>query len=129
LLPGPDGKAAGLIPGARDESVVQKANDGDHPSVFVPRPGPTSVIVGFTTDSRGLFQTSGYDAANIRGLAGNRFNGAYPATTPYSPNDLGATVYHILGVDSTSEVHDCQDPPVQLNRGKVMEALFMGAAG
>jgi uncharacterized protein (DUF1501 family) len=55
--------------------------------------------------------------------------GAYPATTPYSPDDLGATVYHVLGVDPTSEVRDRQNRPVQLNRGQVMEALFTGASG
>ena len=55
--------------------------------------------------------------------------GAYPATTPYSPDDLGATVYHVLGVDPASEVRDRQNRPVQLNRGEVMEALFTGAAG
>jgi hypothetical protein len=54
--------------------------------------------------------------------------GAYPATTPYSPDDLGATVYHVLGVDPASEVRDRQNRPVQLNGGTVMEALFTGAA-
>ena len=55
--------------------------------------------------------------------------GAYPTTTPYTPDDIGATVYHVLGVDPASEVRDRQDRPVQLNRGQVMEALFTGAAG
>ncbi len=50
--------------------------------------------------------------------------GAYPATTPYSPDDLGATVYHVLGVDPESEVRDRLNRPVQLNRGEVMGALF-----
>ena len=54
--------------------------------------------------------------------------GAYPATTPYSPDDLGATVYHVLGVDPASEVRDRQDRPVQLNRGGVMQCLFTGAS-
>jgi hypothetical protein len=52
--------------------------------------------------------------------------GAYPATTPYTPDDLGATVYHVLGIDPASEVRDRQDRPVQLNRGQVMDALFTG---
>ncbi len=52
--------------------------------------------------------------------------GAYPTTQPYSPDDLGATVYHVLGVDPASEVRDRQNRPVQLNRGDVMEALFTG---
>ncbi|QDU20536.1 DUF1501 domain-containing protein [Urbifossiella limnaea] len=52
---------------------------------------------------------------------------AYPATTPYSPDDLGATVYHALGVDPHSEVRDRLDRPVQLNRGEVIQPLFTGA--
>jgi hypothetical protein len=55
--------------------------------------------------------------------------GAYPATAPYAPDDLGATVYHVLGVEPASEVRDRQDRPVTLNRGEVMQALFTGAAG
>jgi uncharacterized protein (DUF1501 family) len=55
--------------------------------------------------------------------------GGYPVTTPYSPDDLGATVYHVLGIDPESEVRDRQNRPVQLNRGQVMTPLFTGAAG
>ena len=32
--------------------------------------------------------------------------GAYPTTTPYAPDDVGATVYHLLGVDPAAEVRD-----------------------
>jgi uncharacterized protein (DUF1501 family) len=52
--------------------------------------------------------------------------GAYPATPPYSPDDVGATVYHVLGVDPAIEVRDRQSRPVHLNRGTVMQALFTG---
>jgi hypothetical protein len=55
--------------------------------------------------------------------------GAYPTTPPYSPDDLGATVYQVLGIDPTTEVRDRQNRPVQLNRGRMIEALFTGAAG
>jgi uncharacterized protein (DUF1501 family) len=51
--------------------------------------------------------------------------GAYPATTPFSPDDLGATVYHVLGIDPASEVHDRQNRPVTLNRGELMRGLFV----
>jgi hypothetical protein len=52
--------------------------------------------------------------------------GSYPATTPYTPDDLGATVYHVLGIDPGTEVIDRQGRPVRLNRGEVMRALFTG---
>ena len=50
-----------------------------------------------------------------------------PATTPFSPDDVGATVYRQLGVDHTAEVKDRTGRPVQLNRGTVMQGLFSGA--
>ncbi|HEY3788880.1 MAG TPA: DUF1501 domain-containing protein [Urbifossiella sp.] len=53
--------------------------------------------------------------------------GGYPVTPAYSPDDVGATIYHVLGIDPASEVHDRFNRPVQLNRGEVMHALFNGA--
>ena len=52
--------------------------------------------------------------------------GGSPTTPPYSPNDVGATVYSVLGIDPHAEVRDRLDRPVQLNRGDVMQALFTG---
>jgi hypothetical protein len=75
----------------------------------------------------GLFAGAGIRGSQVIGKSDKI--GAYPTTTPYSPDDLGATVYHVLGVDPAAEVRDRQDRPVQLNRGMVMEALFTGAAG
>ena len=49
-----------------------------------------------------------------------------PTALPFTPDDLGATVYHQLGVDHTAEVKDLTGRPVQLNRGTVMQALFNG---
>ncbi|HEV3237399.1 MAG TPA: DUF1501 domain-containing protein [Gemmataceae bacterium] len=50
--------------------------------------------------------------------------GAFPLTTPYSYEDLGATVYHVLGIDPALELTDREKRPVQLNRGEVMHSLF-----
>jgi hypothetical protein len=72
----------------------------------------------------GLFAGGGVRAGQVIGKSDKI--GAYPTTTPYSPDDIGATVYHVLGVDPASEVRDRQDRPVQLNRGQVIEALFTG---
>ena len=54
---------------------------------------------------------------------------AYPLTTPYSPDDVGATVLHLLGVDPRAEIRDRLGRPSQLNQGAVMESLFTGVAG
>jgi hypothetical protein len=54
--------------------------------------------------------------------------GAFPTTPPYSPDDVAATVYHVLGVDPAVAVRDRQKRPVRLNRGEVMRSMFTGAA-
>lgn len=55
--------------------------------------------------------------------------GAYPLSRPYTPDDLGATVYHVLGVDPAVEIHDRLGRPLRLNGGEVIVPLFSGAAG
>jgi uncharacterized protein (DUF1501 family) len=74
----------------------------------------------------GLFAGAGVRGGQVIGRSDKI--GAYPATTPYSPDDIGATVYDILGVNPAVEVRDRQDRPVRLNRGKVIRALFTGAS-
>jgi hypothetical protein len=75
----------------------------------------------------GLFAGAGVRGGQVIGRS-DRI-GAYPVTTPYTPDDIGATVYHILGIDPGTEVRDRQERPVRLNRGEVMQALFSGASG
>ena len=75
----------------------------------------------------GLFAGAGVRGGQVIGRSDKI--GAYPATTPYSPDDVGATIYQVLGIDPAAEVRDRQDRPVQLNRGEPMTALFTGAAG
>lgn len=52
--------------------------------------------------------------------------GAYPATKAYSPDDLGATVYHALGVNPDSQFIDREGRPQPLNTGQVIEPLYNG---
>jgi hypothetical protein len=49
---------------------------------------------------------------------------AFPATTPISPDDLAATIYHCLGIDPRMEIHDREGKPWQLSAGRVWQALF-----
>jgi uncharacterized protein (DUF1501 family) len=74
----------------------------------------------------GLFAGAGVRGGQMIGRSDKI--GAYPVTTPYSPDDIGATVYHVLGVDPAAEVRDRQERPVRLNRGQVIRPLFSGAA-
>jgi uncharacterized protein (DUF1501 family) len=72
----------------------------------------------------GLFAGAGVRGGQVIGRSDAI--GAYPATTPYSPDDVGATVYHVLGVDPAVVVNDRQGRPTQLNRGEVIQPLFTG---
>ncbi len=75
----------------------------------------------------GLFAGAGVQGGQVIGKSDKI--GGYPITPPYTPDDVGATVYHVLGIDPTTEVRDRQNRPVQLNRGAVIDPLFSGSAG
>lgn len=70
----------------------------------------------------GVFAGAGIQGGQVIGKSDK--TGAYPITPPYSPDDLGATVYSVLGIDPASEIRDLQNRPVQLNRGKPIQSLF-----
>ena len=53
--------------------------------------------------------------------------GAYPASRPYSPADLAATIYRALGIDPTTEMHDRLGRPIRLSIGEVIEPLYTAA--
>jgi len=72
----------------------------------------------------GLFAGAGVRGGQVIGKSDK--NGGYPSSTPYSPDDIGATVYTVLGVDPHAEVRDRLGRPVQLNRGRVITPLFDG---
>jgi hypothetical protein len=57
-------------------------------------------------------------------IGGTDETGAFPVTTPWHPNDMGATIYASLGVDPHVEVQDRLGRPIRLNRGKVMDVLY-----
>ena len=74
----------------------------------------------------GVFAGAGVKGGQVIGRSDDI--GAHPVTTAYSPDDVGATVYHILGLPPNAEVRDRFDRPVRLNRGRLIEPLFSGAA-
>ena len=74
----------------------------------------------------GLFAGAGVQGGQVIGRSD--VTGAYPATRGFSPNDVGATVYHLLGLPAEVEVEDRLGRRVLLNRGDVIESLFNGTA-
>lgn len=53
--------------------------------------------------------------------------GAYPASRPFAPTDLAATIYQALGVDLETEVRDILDRPIRLVTGRPIDALYGSA--
>jgi len=74
----------------------------------------------------GLFAGAGVRGGQVIGKSDDI--GAYPITTPYSPDDIGATVYHLLGIPPEAEIRDRLGRPAALNRGQVIAPLFNGAS-
>jgi hypothetical protein len=64
------------------------------------------------------------------GVAGGQVHGAsdrwaaYPSRDPVSPDDLGATILHALGIDPTRELRDPIGRPLRINGGSPVAALF-----
>jgi hypothetical protein len=45
-------------------------------------------------------------------------HGAYPDRDPVRPDDLAATMFHLLGINHKTEVHDALDRPLPIAAGK-----------
>ncbi len=54
--------------------------------------------------------------------------GAYPASRPYRPADLAATVYRAFGIDPAIELRDKLDRPIRLSDGEVIGPLYSGGS-
>ncbi len=52
--------------------------------------------------------------------------GAYPASRPYSPADLSATLYESLGINPASEIRDRLGRPLVLSSGRPIDPVFSG---
>ena len=50
--------------------------------------------------------------------------GAYPASTPYEPADMAATIYHVLGVPHNTVLYDRENRPHKLIVGKKIESIL-----
>jgi hypothetical protein len=50
--------------------------------------------------------------------------GAFPANDPVRPDDLAATMYHLLGIDPHTEVYDALNRPLQIAQGNPMADLL-----
>jgi uncharacterized protein (DUF1501 family) len=51
-------------------------------------------------------------------------NGAYPARDGVRPDDLAATMFHLLGIDPATVVRDPLDRPLPIAAGKVVREVL-----
>jgi hypothetical protein len=75
----------------------------------------------------GAVQTIFFAGGGVRGgtVAGSSdASGAYPATSPQSPEDFAATIYHALGIPATAVWKDMLDRPHAIYRGDPITALL-----
>ena len=49
---------------------------------------------------------------------------AYPASTPRDPADMAATLYHLLGIDPETRIHDFLGRPHSLVIGDPIEEIL-----
>jgi hypothetical protein len=69
-----------------------------------------------------VFAGAGIRGGTVHG-ASDRW-AAHPARDPVSPDDLGATILHSLGIDPTTEVRDPVGRPLRINSGQPLACLF-----
>jgi hypothetical protein len=50
-------------------------------------------------------------------------NGAYPATSPQTPENFGATIYKALGIPATAHWNDATDRPHFIYHGEPIAGL------
>jgi hypothetical protein len=65
--------------------------------------------------------------AGIRGgqvIGSSDRNGAYPATAPVTGGDFTATLFHLLGIDSTGVFHDREGRPHPLTKGEPIAGVL-----
>jgi hypothetical protein len=128
LLPQTDRGVSALLDDLKDRGlldttlVVIVGEFGRTPSI--------SPLAGQTVPGRHHWAhgyTAVFAGAGVRGgqvIGKTDGKGAYPVTVPWSPNDLGATVFSSLGIDPNSDIHNRLGRPYRLNQGKVMDVLF-----
>ena len=69
-----------------------------------------------------LLAGGGVKRGHVFGSSDTR--GAYPSTDAVRPEDLSATMYHLLGIDPHTEVRDALNRPIPLSVGSVIDGVI-----
>jgi hypothetical protein len=49
---------------------------------------------------------------------------AYPVRDPVTPEDLAATIYHLLGIDPSTRLHATDGRPLTLSQGNPVRSVL-----
>ncbi len=97
-----------------------------------PRIGKSAATTSDGRDHWPKVFSTAFAGAGVRGgqvIGESDKIGAYPAHSPHSPADLGATIYRALGIDPATELHDKLNRPIRLCDGSPIAALYSGTQG
>ena len=50
--------------------------------------------------------------------------GAYPAASPFGPEDIAATLFWALGIEPDKEIRDAAGRPLPIASGSPIESIF-----
>jgi len=50
--------------------------------------------------------------------------GMYPSSHPVRPEDLAATLFHLMGIDPATEIHDTGGRPLAIAPGEVVRDIL-----
>ena len=131
LLPPLDSGVSALLDdlaatGLLDETLVVLAGEFGRTPKINTLPGAT--IPG--RDHWAYVYSTVFAGGGVRGgqtIGRSDKTAALPVTRSYRPEDLGATIYHALGIAPDTEIVDPLSRRLALNRGEVIEPLFSGA--
>ena len=76
----------------------------------------------FSSANSLLFFGGGFKRGFVYGASDP--TGSYPADKAVRPDDLAATLYHLLGMDPHTEVRNTQQRPVLIAEGKPLLDLI-----
>lgn len=86
---------------------------------------PAGTPVG--RDHWGAVQSVFFAGGGVRGgtvIGSSDRNGSYPASSPQTPENMAATIYHALGIPSSAEWHDTLDRPHHIYNGQPITGLL-----
>ena len=81
--------------------------------------GPGAILV---REVPALLAGAGVKQGHIHGRSDKI--GAYPASDACKPEDLSATLFHLMGINPATEIRDPLDRPQPLSPGKVIDGVL-----